>query len=175
VASYKDDKTFVELMQHVLHVEGDYSDDPRDSGGPTKYGLAWNYNTAALKAIGITRGTMNKLTMPQALALYYERYWLASGSDGLTDLGLALIHFDCAVNTGVGQAKKCLRGLSVNPKYFDGTGDNNEILFLRLVHEYELIRLSFYTNKCPKEQRKRYLEGWNNRMIYAGRKAFELV
>lgn len=172
---YKDDAAFCLTYPAVLKVEGGFVDDPADPGGPTNHGIAWNYNADALKAIGITRDTMRKLTKEQALQIYYWKYWLASNADGITDEGLAYIHFDCAVNCGVGAAAGILKKLSVNPKHFDGRGDNNETLFLRLVFEYEIWRFEYYIKNCSKRLKKEYLEGWVNRMIFVGRHALTLV
>lgn len=71
---------------------------------------------------GITNGTYNAwrrdqglgpgdvcrdLTEKQAEAIYYQRYWLASGADRLSP-AVAIAHFDHAVNAGVGAAKGIL-------------------------------------------------------------------
>ena len=68
---------------------------------------------------GITNGTYNAwrrdsgawagdvcrdLTEQQAEAIYYQRYWLASGADRLSS-ATAIAVFDHAVNAGVGSAK----------------------------------------------------------------------
>jgi hypothetical protein len=47
------------------------------------------------------------LTEAQAEAIYYQRYWLASGADRLSP-AVAVAHFDHAVNAGVGAAKRIL-------------------------------------------------------------------
>lgn len=171
---YSEDPAFCAAIKLVLTSEGGYADLEGDPGGPTMFGIAWNFCHEALKRFGITRDTVRKLTLEQARQIYYEEYWIASCADGLTDEGLAFIHLDCAVNCGVGTASRIMRSLSVNPKHFDGRGDNNEILFLRLVHEYEILRLDYYTD-CRRELKKRFLEGWVNRMEFVGTQAMRLV
>jgi hypothetical protein len=47
------------------------------------------------------------LTEQQAEAVYYQRYWVASGADRLSP-AVAIAHFDHAVNAGVGAAKRIL-------------------------------------------------------------------
>lgn len=173
--SYKDDPVFCKIIGLVLNSEGGFVDDKDDPGGPTNHGIAWNYNAAWLSKNGITRNTMKSLTVDQAKQCYYERFWLASESDGISDEGLAYIHFDAAVNCGPGQAAKFLERLSVNPKYFDGTGDNNEELFMQLVHEYEAQRIKFYRQDVSAKLRKKYLQGWLNRMAYVSKHAEKLV
>jgi murein DD-endopeptidase MepM/ murein hydrolase activator NlpD len=71
---------------------------------------------------GITQGTYDawtkskgypradvcaSLTEAQAEAIYYERYWLASGADRLPPT-IAIAHFDHAVNAGVSAANRLL-------------------------------------------------------------------
>jgi lysozyme family protein len=172
--SYSKDPAFCAVYPFVLQVEGKYADKPLDKGGPTMYGIAWNYNQQALKKLGLTRSTMRKLTKEQALQIYYEDYWLASGAAGMTDEGLAYMHLDTAVNCGVGAAKNMLTKLSVNPKNFNGKGDANEALFLRLCFEYMILRLDHYTN-MSEEQRREFLTGWVNRMEIVGAHAHKLV
>lgn len=161
---YTDDPTFLKVLPLVFDSEGGYVNDPDDPGGPTNHGVAWNYNADYLKSVFGFKSSadMKKLTKEQALRLYYEKYWLPSGSHGITDVDLAYIHFDMAVNCGVGAASNALRKLSVNPKNYDGTGGKNRTLFLSLFLEYTALRLSYYTH-CKK--RDKYLEGWINRMV----------
>ena len=170
--SYQDDPTFCKVIPLVLKSEGGYVDHPDDPGGPTMHGVAWNYNAGWLAKRGYTKDTMRSLTLDDARQCYYERYWIESEADGITDEGLAYLHLDTAVNCGVGTAKSFLRGLSHNPRYFNGEGDNNEVLFLRLVMEYEIKRFDYYT-RC--RNRKAFLEGWINRMEFVMARAQELV
>lgn len=169
---YSKDKTFCKIIPLVLHSESGYTNHADDPGGPTMRGIAWNYNQIWLLTHGVTRDTMKDLTKEQAEQCYYERYWLASDADGISDEGLAYLHLDTAVNCGVRKAKEFMRALSVNPKNYDGSGDNNETLFLRLVMEYEIMRFDYYT-KC--KNRKAFLEGWINRMEFVMKKAKDLV
>lgn len=173
--SYQQDAVFCKIVPFVLHVEGGFVDDPKDPGGPTKFGIAYNFNAGALHKVGITRDTVCNLTLDQAKEIYYARYALASGTNDISDDGLALMHLDCAVNCGVGAARKMLAELSVNPKYFDGRGNRNSALFYMLILEYVVLRIDYYTTKIRKNLRDRYLEGWMNRLKFVIKKAKELV
>lgn len=161
--SYKDDKIFCTIVDMVIASEGGYSDRPTDSGGPTMWGIAWNYNRQALEKKGYTRFIMAKLSREDAVQIYYEKYYLGSGAKGLTDEGLAYIHFDCAVNQGIGFAQKVLGSLSKNPFWFDGTGNKNSQIFLPLYLEYIVKRIDRYT-ELKKSLRTEYLTGWMNRI-----------
>lgn len=163
---FEQDPTFKKIVALVVSSEGGYSDDPRDPGGPTKYGIAWNFNADYLKKnFGLkSSADMKNLTVDQARQCYYDKYYLASGAKGLTDVDLAYIHFDCAVNQGVGIAKKFLDSLSPNPRYFDGSGGKNRLMFLKLFMKYVQLRLDRYAHS-RKELKAAYLSGWVNRMV----------
>lgn len=161
---FQDDATFLKVVPLVLDSEAGYCNHPEDPGGPTMRGIAWNYNADYLKKVfGFkTSADIKKLTADQAKQVYYDRYWLPSGGRGLTDVDLAYIHFDMAVNCGVGAAAKTLRKLSINPKNYDGSGGKNRSVFLQLFLEYTAQRLSYYTH-C--RNRDAFLEGWVNRIV----------
>jgi lysozyme family protein len=95
----------------VLGKEAGYSNDPRDSGGTTKYGIT----EAVARAFGYT-GPMNLLGLDQAKAIYRSQYWDALQLDQVASLAPAVAGelFDTAVNLGAGQAATFLqRALSV--------------------------------------------------------------
>lgn len=79
-------------------------DPVRTQGGVTQGTYdAWRMS----KGLGYA-DVCTSLTRDQAKAIYYERYWLASGADRLP-LALALTHVDHAINAGVGAAMGILR------------------------------------------------------------------
>lgn len=81
-----------------------YVNDPLDRGGETKYGVAKNANMD----LDITR-----LNWAQAKKVYYDRYWINGSCDKLPGR-IAVLHFDGAVNHGVGRANRFLqRSLNV--------------------------------------------------------------
>jgi len=95
----------------VLGKEAGYSDDPRDSGGKTKYGIT----ESVARAFGYV-GPMNLLSLGQAKAIYRGRYWDALQLDQVASLAPAVAGelFDTAVNLGTDQAATFLqRALNV--------------------------------------------------------------
>lgn len=160
--AWQKDAAYVAINPHILKAEGGYADLANDPGGPTMYGIAWNYNSGTLSKLGITRQTMRSLTKQQALQIYYDKYWLASGCNKIQDKRLALIHFDCAVNQGVGLAGKLLKGLSKNPMNYEGNG-KNQPLFYGLACEYVAARLRTYVSF---RKQANFLPGWVNRMAH---------
>lgn len=167
MSDYKSDKMFCIAIKEVINSEGGFSNDPKDPGGPTKYGVAWNkvgHHVKEMFGYKTWQEMRDKLTQDQAKELYYQKFWLASGANGLTDEGLSYIHLDCAVNQGVGFAKETLKSLTPNPFYYDGTGNKNALIFLSLYSEYIMKRLKRYT-RLRQTLRREYMTGWVNRMI----------
>lgn len=170
---FQADETFCRVIKLIINSEGKYSNNPRDKGGPTMYGVAWNYNAAYLHMhFGMKESTdVRNLTLDQAKQLYYDRYWLPSGGPKITDADLGYIHLDAAVNCGTGQAATFLSRLSKDPLHYDGTGGKNRTLFMSLFLEYTAQRLAFYTH-C--RDRDAFLEGWINRMADVIRNSLNL-
>lgn len=157
---WKEDALYVSLVAKVVQSEGGYVDDHDDEGGPTKYGIAWNKNTAALQQLGITRDTVKDLTLDQAREIYYWKYWLAASCNLIKDRKLAYIHFDMSVNCGVGAAARMMFKLEPNPKDFEASGKNAK-LWEKLFQQYANYRRIYYT-QCRGYQK--YGKGWNNRL-----------
>lgn len=76
-----------------------YVNDPDDTGGETKFGVAKNANPDL---------NIKTLTWAQAKAVYYTRYWIEGSCDRLP-ARIAVLHFDGCVNHGVGRANRFLQ------------------------------------------------------------------
>ncbi|MCL4766431.1 MAG: TIGR02594 family protein [Hyphomicrobiaceae bacterium] len=105
---------FETSLAHVLEMEGGWSDDPHDPGGPTNLGITLAVY-AASKGVELTEASraalkreLQRLEPAAARQIYRTRYWTPSRADALPP-GLALMHFDAAVNHGVGNAARMLQ------------------------------------------------------------------
>lgn len=89
-----------------------YTDDPRDPGGPTKYGVALHYNRESIPDKdgdgNIDADDVKLLEEADALALYRDRYWTPAGCDALPG-ALAFMYADMVYNPGPGAAPKLLQ------------------------------------------------------------------
>lgn len=131
---------FDTAVAFVLKHEGGYVNDPKDPGGETKYGISKRaYPGLDIKA----------LTEDGAKAIYRRDYWDKSGAP---DMGnLALLHFDTAVNIGVGAAKMIFRA----------TGSLEEYALLRIERYLAIVK--------AKPTSARFLHGWVRRTVEAAR------
>lgn len=85
---------FERLIAFVLKHEGGYSNDPRDAGGETKFGIS----KRAYPGLDI-----KNLTEDEAKEIYKRDYWDKAGCNALK-WPLCFVVFDTAVNCGVGRA-----------------------------------------------------------------------
>lgn len=109
------DQEFQRCVKQVLAAEGwdTYTNDPRDPGGPTRYGVT-------LRTLSAHRGhpciaaDVKNLTEDEALAIYRAEYWHPIAGDQLPG-GVSLMTFDCAVNQGPGHAIRWLQAAAGVP------------------------------------------------------------
>ena len=89
---------FDKALKFVLKWEGGYSNDPRDPGSETKFGISKR---------SYPKLDISKLTLKQAKEIYYQNYWLKTGCDELP-FPFNIVVFDTAVNMGRSRAMELL-------------------------------------------------------------------
>jgi lysozyme family protein len=109
-----DDALFARALAHVLAMEGGYTEDQYDPGGPTNLGITLA-EFARDKGVAVTADTFAQLkaelkALPASTAarIYRTRYWEPARCPDLPP-PLAFFHFDAAVNQGVGAAARMLQ------------------------------------------------------------------
>jgi len=148
--------TFDDAFAAVIGFEGNYSNNPSDKGGETKFGISHashpNENISAL-------------TLDRAKAIYLHEYWGPAGCDALPDL-LKQPLFDFAVNSGVKPAVKTLQAILcvetdgiIGPKTLAAANSANE---LRLAIALNLQRLLFHANLADFDN---FGRGWVRRDV----------
>lgn len=115
-------------LQQVLISEGGYSNDPRDPGGPTNFGITLNDYRSYINPKGTALDVKN-MTQAQAAAIYKPKYWDKVNGDSLPS-GVDYCVFDYGVNSGVSRAVKVYKSLA--PKYTNPVDLINAICDQRL-------------------------------------------
>ena len=91
-------------LQQVLKSEGGYTNDPRDPGGPTNFGITIaDYRMYVNK--NATANDIKNMHLADAQSIYRSKYWNALGCDALPS-GVDYCVFDYGVNSGIGRARK---------------------------------------------------------------------
>lgn len=92
--------------QHVLEVEGGYSDHASDRGGKTRYGVT----ERVARAHGY-QGPMDELPLDKAREIYKASYWDTLRLDDIAALSYPVAKevFDTGVNMGQGRAGQFLQ------------------------------------------------------------------
>lgn len=85
------DQIFNAIIDQTLAHEGEYSNNPNDAGGETKYGISKrSYPTVDIK----------NLTLDEAKAIYKRDFWDNQRYSSIEDIPLASKVFDLGVNMG---------------------------------------------------------------------------
>lgn len=133
--------------------EGGLSDHPRDPGGLTKWGIT--LRTLIRKGLDfnndgvVNRKDLLEMTEEQAEKIYLWEYWYRAKCDHLPDR-VAIIHFDAAVNQGVGRAARFLQKAAgarqdgiIGPKTLEAVRKADE---RKLILEYAVSRALHYSS-----------------------------
>ena len=144
---WSDKQNFKNSMNIVFKHEGGFSDDPNDSGGRTNMGITQRTYNDYCKRHGLKEKDVKNITKEEAINVYYNDYWRASGADKIDNYAEALILFDTAVLHCVGKAKQ----------FYKASNGNFEKMLQ--------LRKKYYLNRVKENpSQKKYLNGWNNRV-----------
>jgi uncharacterized protein (TIGR02594 family) len=105
-----DSDLFIQALAHVLEMEGGFSDDAYDPGGPTNRGITLAVYAAwkGIPADASLKEDLKHIPDEAVRAIYAARYWTPAGCAGFVP-ALAFFHFDAAVNHGVVGAIRLLQ------------------------------------------------------------------
>jgi len=141
-------ENFEKALNFVLKWEGGYSNDPRDPGGLTIYGISMKSHPNAVKKMDeLWKQGKKQEALNIAKEIYRKNYWDKIKGDDLP-FPLDFVAFDTAVNMGVGACQQLLS---------QANGDWKDYLFLR-INRYKEIALA---NKNAQA----FLLGWLNRVM----------
>jgi len=105
---------FAEALAHVLEMEGGYTDDPHDPGGPTNRGVtlatyaAWKRTLLTAQTHEMLKSELRRIPDDVVREIYFQRYWRPAFCAEMAP-ALAFFHFDASVNHGVTGAMRLLQ------------------------------------------------------------------
>lgn len=148
-----DTAIFTKALAHVLEMEGGFTDDAYDPGGPTNRGITLEVY-ASIKGQTVDATSRDRLiaelkSIPDATVadIYRRRYFEPADCNAFT-APLALMHFDAAVNHGVGAAIRMLQQSAdvtidgeIGPETLGAIGARNVV---DLIEVYADIRRARY-------------------------------
>src|SRR5882757_4915173 len=94
-------------LTRLLKDEGGYTNDPRDPGGATNFGITIIDYRKYIDKNG-TPDDVKHMTVDQAKVIYKTKYWDALDGDNLPS-GVDYTCFDYGVNSGLGRPRKALQ------------------------------------------------------------------
>ncbi len=100
-------RRFRECLPHILKHEGGYVDHPEDPGGATNMGIT-HITLASWRGCSVTKQDVKNLRPSEVQDIYKANYWDAAHCANMP-VGIDLCVFDCAVNQGVGDARRFLQ------------------------------------------------------------------
>jgi len=101
-------------LSHVLQMEGGWSNDPHDPGGPTNQGITLSVFASHLgqrldaDSQDELIAALRRITPHTVREIYERRYWRPSRAVEMP-AGLGLMHFDASVNHGLTGAARLLQ------------------------------------------------------------------
>jgi lysozyme family protein len=158
---------FLKAFDYLMCHEGGYSNDPKDAGGETKFGISKrSYPHLDIK----------NLTRDQARQIYFCDFWLKGKYEQIKDENIALKLFGLAVHTGIPQSNKLIQralraaGAPVTEDGIIGPitlaainkADPTDLLAALKSESAGYYRL--IANANPSQQR--FIEGWLNRAYH---------
>lgn len=147
--------SFDSAFATIVGIEGGYTNDPRDPGGETKYGVSKR---------SYPNLDIFNLTLDKAKALYLADYWQPAGCTDLPEFA-ALLQFDCAVNQGVDVALQYMQA-AVAVKVDGELGPKTRAAFAAVrpveLAKFMALRAARYATT---KNYDRYGHGWFNRLF----------
>ena len=165
-------------FRFVMKMEGGatYTNDPRDPGGPTKYGVSLNYNRGSIPDKDgdgdIDARDVQLLEERDALVIFRAKYWEPGRCGAMPD-ALALAHADTMYNLGGKVAPRVLQdainncGLGIEVDGRIGPASMDAITYLEESGQLEVLL------RAQADERMRYYKsrphwpvygrGWTNR------------
>jgi uncharacterized protein (TIGR02594 family) len=171
---------FQRALVHVLEMEGGFTDDAYDPGGPTNRGItlatyaAWKGLPLDANSCATLTAELRRISIEAVRDIYHARYWLPAHCAEMIP-ALAFFHFDAAVNHGVTGAMRLLQR-AVGTDADGEIGPNTRAAITRMsveeaLHRYAEVRRARYRSL---HHFWRFGRGWLRRVDTALARALEI-
>ncbi|MGI9479197.1 MAG: glycosyl hydrolase 108 family protein, partial [Hyphomicrobiaceae bacterium] len=174
-APAREAEVFQELLAHVLEMEGGFTDDPDDPGGPTNKGIilevyARHTGRPLSDATRTARvGELREISDALVEDIYRKRYWRPSRAAEMP-AAIAFMHFDASVNHGVrGAAKLLQRALKAQSPALEVDGEIGPLTMAAVTRADQLRLIDDYAEARRRKYRAlkhfwKFGRGWLNRV-----------
>ena len=159
---------FKKAVAYVILNEGsEYTNDPDDAGGPTKFGITQE-DLATWRRRPVSPDDVRNLTQDEAEQIYEAFYWLPLGCDKILDQGISTAIMDSGVLDGIVTCARWAQQIvgtnqdghigPLTEAALNRTSTNTFIdnLVAIITRHYEAI-------VAAHPQDKKFLKGWLNR------------
>lgn len=161
---------FDRALAYVLENEGPYSNDPRDPGGATKFGIILTEYQAFLGR-NLKPDDVKNMDLETAKAIYRKNFWLPIQGESYVSDAVATAIFDTAVNKGLGGGMVILTD-ALHEHFLTRYGTNvvqsvnagcagGEAGFLQTFRDATIRYINMRIQKFPNMEWAR--KGWTNR------------
>lgn len=161
---------YARALAHVLRMEGGFTDDPYDPGGPTNKGITLR-TLARFKGVALTASNraallseLKSVSDDTVQRIYRTFYWDKADCSSMPP-AVAFMHFDAAVNHGVTGAARILQqavGVEIDGEIGPITREAiMKFPVIELVRAYARIREGEYRDM---QHFWRFGRGWLNRL-----------
>ncbi|MCU0567159.1 MAG: hypothetical protein MUF49_11245 [Oculatellaceae cyanobacterium Prado106] len=156
-----------EALEFSLKWEGGFVDHPNDLGGATNKGITTATYNEYLWRKGRPRQSVRNITDAEVNEIYRDLFWMPSQADRMIR-ALAIVHFDTAVNFGVGGSVMFLQevlNLGVDGVFGAKTRAALEKAnTLQTAKRYCQARIDYRHQRVRENSsQKVFLQGWLNR------------
>ena len=127
-------------ISKTLTYEGGFTDDPRDPGGATNYGITIGDARAYWK-YGATKADVKAMPLAVAIGIYQSKYWHRMNCDA-RPVGPDFVDFDYGVNSGVGRVttlRRRLDPLKLSPINYVKRACAERMSFLRALCTFKVF------------------------------------
>lgn len=159
-------------LTYLFPNEGGYTNDPKDSGGPTNWGVTLG-DLSRHRGHVVSASDVKNMPKSEAIDIYREKYWKPLGCNLIKHDGIATAIFDMGVLFGIGVPPKFAQAicnahgskLTVDGKIGPFTASAINALDPKVfINDFKLkcdARFRDIAARIPKNQR--FLKGWLNR------------